>query len=92
MRSDREQAASDFRRKMVWITLSGALLAAAAVWYLSMFGPLQIHMVVATVIGVFLSVVVGCGLFAVAFFSDRSGHDTDVTDATTGRGSASRRD
>jgi hypothetical protein len=39
-------------------------------------------MVLATIAGVFLSVVIGCGLFAAAFFSDQSGHDRDVTDAT----------
>ena len=82
MRSDKERAVSDFKRKMVWITLGGVLLAAAALWYLSLFGPLRIHMVVATIAGVFLSVVVGCGLFAAAFFSDQSGHDRDVNDAT----------
>jgi hypothetical protein len=80
--SSRERAAIEFKRKMVWITLGGAVLAAAAIWYLSLFGPLRIHMVLATIAGVFLSVVVGCGLFAAAFFSDQSGHDRDVTDAT----------
>ena len=82
MPSDRERAASEFKRKMLWITAGGVLLAAAAIWYLSLFGPLRIHMVVATIAGVFLSVLVGCGLFAAAFFSDKSGHDREVTDAT----------
>lgn len=86
MQSDRERAASEFKRKMVWITLSGVVLAAAAIWYLSLFGPLRVHMVVATIAGVFLSVVVGCGLFAAAFFSDQSGHDREVTDATRQQG------
>ena len=82
VQSNRERAASEFKRKMAWITLGGIVLAAAAIWYLSLFGPLRVHMVVATMGGVFLSVVVGCGLFAAAFFSDQSGHDRDVTDAT----------
>ena len=82
MQSNRERAVAEFKRKMAWITFGGVLLAAAARWYLSLFGPLRIHMVVATIAGVFLSVVVGCGLFAAAFFSDQSGHDRDVTDAT----------
>ena len=82
MQSNKERAVSEFKRKMIWITLGGILLAAGALWYLSLFGPLGIHMAVATVVGVFLSVVVGCGLFAAAFFSDQSGHDRDVTDAT----------
>ena len=85
MQGNRERAASEFKRKMMWITLGGILLAAGALWYLSLFGPLQNHMVVATLAGVFLSVVVGCGLFAAAFFSDQSGHDRDVSDATRRR-------
>lgn len=80
--NDKDRAAAEFRRKLLWIALGGVVLAAAALWYLSLFGPLRVHMVVATVLGVFLSVLVGCGLFAAAFFSDASGHDRDVTDAT----------
>jgi hypothetical protein len=38
--------------------------------------------VVATTLGVFFSVVLGCGLFAAAFFSDKSGIDQQVSDAT----------
>lgn len=82
VQSERERAAVEFRRKMMWIALGGVVLAAASLWYLSLFGPLRIHMVIATVAGVFFSVLVGCGLFAAAFFSDQSGHDREVTDAT----------
>ena len=82
MQSKRERAVSEFKRKMLWITLGGVVLAGAAIWYMSLFGPLHLHMVAATIAGVFLSVVVGCGLFAAAFFSDQSGHDDDVTNAT----------
>jgi hypothetical protein len=39
--------------------------------------------VIATVVGVFFSVILGCGLFAAAFFSDKSGHDQSVSEATT---------
>ncbi len=31
--------------------------------------------VIGTIAGVFLSITLGCGLFAAAFFSDKSGHD-----------------
>ena len=85
MPSDRERAAAEFRRMILWIALAGVLLVIAALWYLSLYGPLQVHMVVATVAGVFVSVVLGCGLFAAAFFSDKSGHDRNVTDATRRR-------
>ena len=39
-------------------------------------------MVIATIGGVFFSVLLGCGLFAAAFFSDKSGHDQSISDAT----------
>ena len=65
-----------------WIALAAVLMVAGALWYLSLYEPLRLHMVVATVLGVFFSVLLGCGLFAAAFFSDKSGHDAKVGDAT----------
>jgi hypothetical protein len=79
---DRNKAAAEFRRMVVWIALAGLLLVIASLWYLSLYGPLRPHMVVATIAGVFVSMLLGCGLFAAAFFSDKSGHDQNVTDAT----------
>jgi hypothetical protein len=51
--------------------------------YLGLTGSLDANLVIATVVGVFFSVILGCGLFAAAFFSDKSGHDQSVSDATT---------
>jgi hypothetical protein len=85
MNSSKERAGSDFRRMMIWIAIAGVLMTAGALWYLSLFGPLRTHMVIATIAGVFFSVLLGCGLFAAAFFSDKSGHDRNVTDATRER-------
>ncbi|SMF61185.1 hypothetical protein SAMN06295910_0167 [Allosphingosinicella indica] len=82
MQPDRERAASEFRRMMGWIALAGALMVIASLCYLSLYGPLRLHMVVAAIAGIFVSVLLGCGLFAAAFFSDKSGHDREVTDAT----------
>lgn len=65
-----------------WIALCGVLMAIGALWYISLFEPLRLHMVIATVAGVFVSVMLGSGLFALAFYSDKSGYDRDVTDAT----------
>lgn len=75
-------AGQDFRRMMLWIAGIGVLAVILALWYLSLYEPLRLHMVVATVLGVFFSMLLGSGLFALAFFSDKSGHDRDVTDAT----------
>ena len=52
---------------------------------LSLFTELTTHMVVATIAGVFFSTLLGCGLFAAAFYSDKSGYDRNVTDATRAR-------
>jgi hypothetical protein len=67
---------------MRWIALAGVLMVAAALAYLHVSVGLTLHMVIATVAGVFVSVLLGCGLFALAFFSDKSGHDDTVDSAT----------
>jgi hypothetical protein len=82
MVSEHAKAWKDFKRMIAWIAVAGVVMVAGALWYLSLFGPLYPSMVFATVGGVFVSTVLGCGLFAAAFFSDKSGHDRDVTDAT----------
>ncbi|MEA3016263.1 MAG: hypothetical protein QOI38_985 [Sphingomonadales bacterium] len=83
MPDDRANALADFKRSLIWIAAAGVLMVAGALWYLSLHGQLRVHMVIATIAGVFLSMLLGCGLFAAAFFSDKSGHDRDVGDATT---------
>ena len=50
-------------------------MVGAALTFLALTGGLTTHMAIATIAGVFLSTVLGCGLFALAFFSDKSGHD-----------------
>ena len=79
---DRDKAGSEFRRLMLWIGVAAVVMVAGALWYLSLFGELRLHMVIATILGVFFSVLLGAGLFAAAFYSDKSGHDQSVTDAT----------
>ena len=82
MSTQKEQALRDFWRMARWIIGIGVLMTVGAIAYLMMTGDLYVHMVVATLGGVFLSVVLGCGLMAASFFSDKSGHDQTVTDAT----------
>jgi hypothetical protein len=82
MASEREQAKAEFRRILIWIVGIGLVMAAGAIAYLALTGELYLHLVVATLGGVFLSVLLGCGLFALSFFSDKSGHDQSVNDAT----------
>ena len=79
---DRALAIAEFKRVIILIAVAGVLMVIAALTYLSLTGDLERNMVIATVIGAFFSVLLGCGLFAAAFFSDKSGHDQNVTDAT----------
>ena len=76
------RAWSEFRRMIAWIALAGVLMVIGALWYLSIYDALYPSAVIATIGGVFVSVLLGCGLFAAAFFSDKSGHDQNVTNAT----------
>ena len=69
-----------------WIALAGVLMVIGALIYLYLMDSWHIHAIIATILGVFVSVLLGCGLFALAFFSDKSGHDQNVTSATSKRG------
>lgn len=80
--SDRKKAEAEFWRIMRWIAGIAVIMAAGTIVYLGMTGELYFHLVVATLIGVFFSVLLGCGLFALSFFSDKSGYDQNVTDVT----------
>ena len=82
MTEERKQAEAEFWRMVRWIAGIGVLMAIGAIVYLAATGELYFHLVVATVLGVFFSVLLGCGLFALSFFSDKSGHDDSVRDAT----------
>ena len=82
MGSDRQQAVAEFKRIMKWIAVIAILMVAGALTYLYLFSTLDASTVIATTFGVFFSVLLGCGLFAAAFFSDKSGHDQNVTDVT----------
>lgn len=88
--TDKERAAAEFRRMILWIAAAGVIVTILALWYLSLYGPLRLHMVIATVAGVFFSMLLGCGLFAAAFYSEKSGHDQNVTDATRRQGQSDR--
>lgn len=85
MSEERKKAEAQFWYMVKWIAAIGVLMAAGAIAYLALTGELYFHLVVATILGVFFSVMLGCGLFALSFFSDKSGHDETVRDATARR-------
>ena len=82
MASERQQAIAEFKRIIKWIAAIAVLMVVAALTYLYLYSTLDISTVIATTLGVFISVLLGCGLFAAAFFSDKSGLDQSVSDAT----------
>lgn len=82
MPDQRAKAKAQFVRMIAWIAGVGVAMVIAALAYLSATGELSLHLVIATIGGVFFSVLLGCGLFAASFFSDKSGHDQSVSDAT----------
>jgi uncharacterized protein (DUF2062 family) len=71
-----------YKKMMKWMLLAAALTVAAALAWLASSGePMPVHMIIATVAGVGLSVLVGTGLMGLVFLSSNSGHD----DAASGR-------
>ena len=82
MGTEKERAITEFRRIMKWILLAAVLMVAGALLYLGSTGDLTLHTVIATVLGVFFSVLLGCSLFAAAFFSSKSGLDQEIADST----------
>jgi hypothetical protein len=82
MISKQQQAVAEFRRIMKWIAVIAVLMVVGALTYLHYTSSLDMNTVIATTLGVFFSVLLGCGLFAAAFFSDKSGYDQNVTDVT----------
>lgn len=78
MTTRKKIAADSFRRTIRWIALLGVATVLGALVYLRLMGAWGLHAVIATVLGVFISIMLGCGLFALAFYSDRSGHDDDA--------------
>lgn len=82
MAADRQTALAEFKRIMAIIIAIAVLMVAAALTYLYVYSTLDTNTVIATTLGVFFATALGCGLFAAAFFSDKSGHDDAVNDAS----------
>jgi len=71
-----------YKRLMKWMVLAAAIAVLLALaWLRAETGEMPIHMVIATVAGVGLSVLVGTGLMGLVFLSNTSGHD----EAASGR-------
>ena len=65
-----------FRLLMRWMLAVAALAAGAALlWLRESYGPLPLHMAIATGLGVAVTVLLGTGLMGLVFVSRASGHD-----------------
>ncbi len=70
-----------FRRMMMWMALAGAVCVGLALLFLRLSaGPMPLHMVIATILGVWLTFMLGTGLMALVFLSSGTGHDEQVMD------------
>lgn len=91
MTDNRSIAIAEFKRIMKWIAVIAVFMVVAALIYLQLFSTLDAATIIATTAGVFFSVLLGCGLFAAAFFSDKSGFDQEVADVTRSQRKLARR-
>ncbi|HTU10371.1 MAG TPA: hypothetical protein VMG08_05675 [Allosphingosinicella sp.] len=80
--SDEARAAeawARYKQTMRWMALAAVVTVLLALIYLKSFGePVSIHMTIATILGVGLSVLVGTGLMGLIFLSSRSGADEEA--------------
>jgi hypothetical protein len=68
-----------YKRMMAWMVLVTIAAVAGSIAFLyATVGQLPIHMVIATVVGVGFSVLLGSALMLLSFISNASGHDAEV--------------
>ncbi|MBA3675794.1 MAG: hypothetical protein H0W74_00100 [Sphingosinicella sp.] len=65
-----------YKRLMRWMAIAAVTAVLLALIYLKSSGvPVPIHMLIATIAGVGLSVLLGTALMGLVYFSNNSGHD-----------------
>lgn len=70
-----------FKKLMGWMTIVAIATVGAALWILHRtHGPMPIHMVIATILGVGLSVLLGTALMGLVFLSSGTRHDEQIQD------------
>lgn len=76
-----------YKRLLGWMALVSALCAGGAVGILwHSIGPLPIHMIIATALGVGLTILMAAALMGLVFLSSGTGHDEAVDRADLGEG------
>jgi len=81
-KADYERAAvawARYKRLMRWMVLVAAVTVGLSLFYLKQAGgPMPLHLVVATIAGVGLTVLIGTGLMGLVFLSHRAGHHDEA--------------
>jgi hypothetical protein len=75
---DRAALTAALMRRLIWIAIAGLVAAGVAVIALAATGPITFHLAAAVVLGTFFTFALGGGLFALSFYSARSGFDTEA--------------
>ena len=76
----RARAWSRYKQLMGWMALASIVAVLLALIYLKSSGqPVSIHMTIATIAGVGLTMLLGTGLMGLAYFSSHSGHDDSAS-------------
>jgi len=71
---------SRYKRLMSWMVVAAVVAVLLALIYLKSSGQaVPIHMAIATIAGVGLTVLLGTGLMGLVYFSNNSGHDDAAT-------------
>lgn len=73
-----------YKRLMRWMALASlvtALVSLAWLWWVK--GPLPTHMMIATFLGVFFSVLLAAALMGLVFLSSGTGHDGRIVDRSS---------
>ena len=72
----RDLAWARYKQTMKWMALAAVVTVLLALIWLKHFGePVPLHMTIATILGVGLTMLVGTGLMGLIFLSDRTGMD-----------------
>lgn len=72
---------SCYKRLMIWMVLASVCATVGGLWLLSVFiGAIPFHMMIATGLGVFVSVLLAAALMGLVFLSAGSGHDDVIED------------
>ena len=76
MDQDRAALTAALKQRLIWIAIAGLVVAGLAVIVMAVTGPITFHLAFAVALGAFFTIVLGGGLFALSFYSARSGHDS----------------